>query len=123
MPPYVITEEETSWMTTQIADVVDQVDRRMTRRRSVVIAVLLWLVLAFVVWNVIFDRIIVLAGRRYSHDAMVLYRTSDQYLRIDDVMRPAIAHGVRVASAVAGTIAVVAMLLISLASARDRRHR
>lgn len=92
----------------------------MTRRRSVVVAVVLWMVFAFLVWNVIFDRIIVLAGRRYSHDATVLFRATGQYLRIDDVMRPAIAHGVRVASGVAGAIAVAAVVLIGLAAARDK---
>jgi hypothetical protein len=91
----------------------------MTRRRSVVIAVTLWLVLAFVVWNVIFDRVIVLAGRRYSHDAMVLFRTTGRYLYIDAVMRPAIVHGVLVASAVAAAIVLVALALILFAAARD----
>ena len=96
----------------------------MTRRRSVIVAIVLWLMFAFVVWNVIFDRIIVLAGRRYSHDAVVLYRTTGRYLHIDDVMRPSIAHGVRVASAVAAGIVVTAMILIRLAAVRDvRRER
>jgi hypothetical protein len=95
----------------------------VTRRRSTVVAVVLWLVFAALVWNVIFDRIIVLAGRRYSYDAAVLYATSGQYLHIDDAMRPAIAHGVRLASAVAGTIAVVSMLLIRVAAARDRKRQ
>jgi hypothetical protein len=94
----------------------------MTRRRSVIAAVVLWLAFAFLVWNVIFDRIIVLAGRRYSHDATVLYRTTGQYLRIDDVMRPAVAHGVRIASAVAVAIALVALIVIRLAAAHDARR-
>jgi hypothetical protein len=94
----------------------------MTHRRSVVTAVVLWLVLAFVVWNVVFDRVVVLAGRRYSHDAVVLYRTTGHYLRINDVMRPAVGYGVRLASGAAGTIAVVALVLIRLAAARDRQR-
>ena len=59
------------------------------------------MVFAFLVWNVIFDRILVLAGRRYSYDAAMAFRAG-HYLHIDDVMRPAIAHGVRVASLWAG---------------------
>ena len=94
----------------------------MTRQRSVVVAVVLWLVFAALVWNVVFDRVIVLAGRRYSYDAAVFYGASGQYLHIDDVMRPAIAHGVRLASIVAGAIAVVSLLLIRLAAARDRKR-
>ena len=42
----------------------------MTARRAVVAAVVLWLVFAGVVWNVVFDRMVVLAGRRYVHDAL-----------------------------------------------------
>ena len=91
-------------------------------RRRVTAAVVLWLVCAFLFWNVIFDRLIVLAGRRYSHDAMVYFRTTGKYLLIDDVMRPAIAHAFLVASLGAGAIAVVALLLIRVAAARDARR-
>ena len=92
--------------------------RRLRHRRAIVVAIVLWLVFAFVVWNVVFDRIIVLAGRRYAHDATVLYRTTGQYLLIDSVMRPAVAYGVKVASAVAGGIVVGALLLIRVAALR-----
>jgi hypothetical protein len=95
----------------------------MTQRRAVVVAIVLWLALAFVVWNVVFDRLIVLAGRRYSHDATVLYRSTGRYLRIDDVMRPAIRRGVAVASAVAGPIAIAGLLLIRFAASLDARRK
>ena len=91
----------------------------MNHRRRMVTAIVLWLVFAFVVWNVVFDRIVVLAGRRYSHDAMMLYRTTGRYLRIDDVMRPAVSHGLWVASSVALAIVAGAMVLIRLAALRD----
>lgn len=94
----------------------------MTARRRIITAVVLWVVLAFLVWNVIFDRIIVLAGRRYSYDATLAFRAG-HYLHIDDVMRPAISHGVRVASLWAGGIVVVGLVLIRLAVARDGRRR
>lgn len=90
----------------------------MTRRQLTLLAVVLWLVLAFVVWNVVFDRLIVLAGRRYSHDAAVLFRSTGRYLLINDVMRPAVAHASRVATAVAAAIVAVAMILIRIASNR-----
>lgn len=92
------------------------------RRPAVTAAIVLWLVFAFLVWNVIFDRLIVLAGRRYSHDATVYFRSTGKYLLIDEVMRPAIAHGVLVASVSAGAIAVAALLLIRGAAARDARR-
>jgi hypothetical protein len=93
----------------------------MSSRRTITWAVALWLVFALAVWNVVFDRIIVLAGRRYSHDAVVLYQTSHRYLLIDEVMRPAIAHALRVASVTAAAIAVAGLLLIRVAAARDAR--
>ena len=93
--------------------------RRLGHRRSIVVAVLLWLVFAFVVWNVIFDRIIVLAGRRYSYDAKLLYRTTGKYLLIDTEMRPALAHAVTVASIVAVAIVAGSLLLIRVAALRD----
>lgn len=94
----------------------------MMRDRKVLAAVVLWLTFAFLVWNVIFDRILVLAGRRYSHDALVQFRGTGTYLRIDEVMRPAAAYGVRVASLTAIVIAVGAMVLIRGAAKRDAQR-
>jgi hypothetical protein len=95
----------------------------MTGRRKVIAAVVLWLALAFAVWNVIFDRLLVLAGRRYVYDAALRFRTSHQYLRIDDVMRPAVGHAVRVASVSAAAVALGGLLLIRLAAAQDAKRR
>ncbi|MBS1817422.1 MAG: hypothetical protein JSU08_05815 [Acidobacteria bacterium] len=88
-------------------------------RRAVVAAVVLWVAFAFVVWNVIFDRMIVLAGRRYSHDAAVLYRSTGRYLLINDVMRPAVSHAAVVASSVAGAIIAVSLVAIAVAARRQ----
>ena len=118
MPPYVITEAETG-LDDHADSRGDRCDNcRMKNRRSVVEAVVLWLVFAFVVWNVVFDLVVVLAGRRYSREAENLYHATGQYLRIDDVMRPAVSHGVRLASGVAGTIAALALLLVGYAASR-----
>jgi hypothetical protein len=95
----------------------------MSVRRRIAVAVILWLTLAAVVWNVVFDRVIVLAGRRYSYDATVLYRSTGHYLLIKDVMPAAVTRGVRLASAIAGTIAVGGLLLIALAVRIDAARR
>jgi hypothetical protein len=95
----------------------------VSQRRAIITATVLWLVLAFVVWNVIFDRILVLAGRRYSYEAAITYRTTGKYLLINDVMRPAIAHGVRVASVAAVGIAVAGLVLIRVAANADAKRR
>jgi hypothetical protein len=92
--------------------------------RAVRWAVGLWLAFACVVWNVLFDRMLVLAGRRYSYDAYVLFHSTGQYLKIDDVMRPAVAHAFAVASVTAAGIIVVAMVLIRIATRIDtNRHQ
>jgi hypothetical protein len=91
-------------------------------RRAVGWAVGLWLTFAFVVWNVVFDRMLVLAGRRYSYDAYVLFHSTGRYLKIDDVMRPAVAHAFTVASLTASGIVVVSLTLIRIAATHDRRR-
>ena len=90
-----------------------------TRRRE---AVILWLVLAFLVWNVVFDRILVLAGRRYSYAAALAAGQAEGYVRIDDWMRPAVAHGVRVASLAGLSVAIVGLGAIAIASRFDQRR-
>jgi ABC-type Fe3+ transport system permease subunit len=91
-------------------------------RRSPRVAAALWLVLAFAVWNVIFDRILVLAGRRYGAAADTAAQHGHDYVRIDDWMRPAIVHGVRVASVVALAIALFGLMAVAIASRVDRKR-
>ena len=79
------------------------------------LAAVLWVVFAFLVWNVVFDRTLVLAGRRYSYAAAVAARRGEVLLRIDDWMRPAIRHGLLVASASALAVAVCGLAAIALA--------
>jgi hypothetical protein len=92
----------------------------MSAPRSVHLAVILWLLFAFAVWNVIFDRTVVLAGRRYVWAASTAAEQGGPFLRIDDWMRPAIASGIRIASAVSGAIVVLSMAAIYAAQRRDR---
>ncbi|HEX4346963.1 MAG TPA: hypothetical protein VHZ73_05285 [Vicinamibacterales bacterium] len=66
--------------------------RLRNTRTGAFAAIGLWAVCAFCVWNVVFDRVLVLAGRRYSlaaHDAARV----NTFLRIDDWMRPAASRG------------------------------
>lgn len=84
-------------------------------RRAVTVAVIVWVVFAAVVWNVIFDQLLIIAGRRYSYDAVVFYQTTHHYLRIDDVMRPAIAHAVRVSSLWSGALLAAGLVAVRFA--------
>jgi hypothetical protein len=92
----------------------------MSVSRPVRLAVVLWLLLAFAVWNVIFDRTLVLAGRRYVWAATIAAQHGGPFLRIDDWMRPAIADGIRAASAVSGAMVVLSMAAIYAAQRRAR---
>jgi hypothetical protein len=85
---------------------------------AVRVAAALWFVLAVVVWNVVFDRVLVVAGRQYVHAATLASRGSDPFLRIDDWMRPAITRAFRSASAAAGTVLAAGLGLIAVAAPR-----
>jgi hypothetical protein len=88
---------------------------RNNPRRAGLVAVVLWAVLALVVWNVVFDRIVVLAGREFVNAAYVAARSRQPYLRVDAWMRPAIARGVRLATYAAAAVFAVGAAAIALA--------
>jgi hypothetical protein len=88
--------------------------------RAVRVALALWFVLAFAVWNVVFDRLVVVAGRQYVHSAVAADSGQRPPVLINDWMRPAIARAARLA-----TVAGVAVLAGGVAAigivARRRR--
>jgi hypothetical protein len=84
------------------------------------IATALWIAWAIVVWNVVFDRVLVLAGRRYVYAAYLSARDSNGFLNPGDAMRPAIVRGFWLASVSAGTLAAIG--LVSVAALSRRRH-
>jgi hypothetical protein len=92
----------------------------MTFAARVRLAAVLWVVLAFLVWNVIFDRILVIAGRQYAWRATDAFHAGS-YLRIADTMPAAIHHGVRVASFWAAVVAVGGLTAVWFASKSNRR--
>ena len=64
----------------------------------------LWLAATVVVWNGVFDRVIIEAGRAYVRTAADAAQRPGPYARIDDSMRPAIPRALVLASAVAGAM-------------------
>jgi hypothetical protein len=92
----------------------------MKRPRAVRVAVALWITLAFCAWNVIFDQIIVNAGRAYVFAASVSAAQYHTYLLIDDWMRPAVNRALVTASVAAIAILAVGLLAIGAAARRDR---
>jgi len=68
------------------------------------VVVALWLAGTVVVWNVVFDRVLIDAGREYVRTAADAARGSGPYARIDDSMRPAVPRALVLASSAAGVI-------------------
>jgi len=89
----------------------------MSRTR---LAAALWIAWAVVVWNVVLDQTIVLAGRRYIEAAIGAAQRGGPYLRIDDWMRPAAARGVWLATAAASAILLTGFISLR-AAARSTR--
>ena len=83
------------------------------------VAIALWIALAIVAWNVVFDRVLVVAGRQYVHAATRAARGSGPYVRVDDWMRPAERRALWMASVAGGTILAAGLVSISLATRRS----
>jgi len=78
-------------------------------RRAIRFAGALWIAWAIVVWNVVFDHVIVVAGREYIHAASVAAQSGGPFARIDDWMRPATTRALWIASASAGAILLLGL--------------
>jgi len=78
------------------------------------LARILWVVLAIVVWNVVFDRVLVLAGRQYVYAATLAARDG-VYLFAKDWMASAVARGFWLASAGAAIILAAGLVLVEVA--------
>jgi hypothetical protein len=85
--------------------------------RQARLARILWIVFAVVIWNVVFDRVLVLAGREYVYAAALAARDG-VYLFAKDWMASAVARGFWLASAGAALILAAGLALVSLASKR-----
>ena len=71
------------------------------------VVVALWLAGTVVVWNVVFDRVLIDAGREYVRTAADAARGSGPYARIDDSMRPAVPRALVLATSAAGVMLAV----------------
>ena len=78
----------------------------------------LWIIWAVVVWNVVFDQVIVRAGRDYLVAAGRASTTHGPRPNMDAYMRPAAERGVRIATAAGAVI-----LFTGLAAVRAAAHR
>ncbi len=79
------------------------------------IALALWIAWAVIVWNVVFDRVIVVAGRRYIAAATAPGAARPN---MDDFMQPAVARGLWIASAAGGAVFLTGLACVRVAVQR-----
>ena len=79
----------------------------MALPRKARLAAALWLIFAVVVWNVVFDRMVVVAGRLYIAAAKEVAQNGDSVLLIGDWMPAAVARAFWVASAAGSGVATI----------------
>ncbi len=72
--------------------------------RAARLAAALWIALAIVVWNDVFDQVIITSARHYLYAAFASAHTGGPYLRIIDAMAPAVARARWLATAAAAPI-------------------
>ena len=82
----------------------------------------LWIVWAILAWNVVFDHVIVVAGREYLAAAIVA-ANSGAYARMDDWMRPAITRGLWIATGSSALILLVGFAAIRHATTNENAAR
>ena len=76
---------------------------------AVRLARVLCLVWAVLTWNVVFDHMIVVAGRRYIAAARGAAASGAPFANMDAFMRPAVTRGVWIATASAAAILLLAL--------------
>ena len=80
--------------------------------QAVRVARALWIAWAVIVWNVVFDQVIVRAGQRLIDEA----GRAAIGINLDDFMRPAVTRGLWIATLAASAILVVGLSSIRLAT-------
>ena len=82
----------------------------------------LWIAWAILLWNVIFDRVIVVAGREYIAAAgRAAASPAGPFANMDDWMRPAVTRGFWIATAAGGVVLVAGLAAVHRAGRRASR--
>ena len=76
----------------------------------------MWIALAVVVWNVVFDHVIVVAGRSYIAAARRAAAAGGAFANMDDWMRPAVTRGFWMATAAGAAVLVAGVVAVSVSA-------
>ena len=85
------------------------------------LACALWILWAVLVWNVVFDLVIVVAGRSYIAAAGRAAASHAGFANMDDWMRPAVTRGFWIATVAGGVIVLVGLAAVRSAQASALR--
>ncbi len=98
-----------------------RVDAWRQPRQAARIARVLWIVWAIVVWNVVFDRVIVVAGRAFivAASAQAAAFPAGPFAVMDDWMRPAVVRGFWIATATCVGLVIAGLTLVNYAARRS----
>jgi hypothetical protein len=88
----------------------------VTLTRGARLAAALWIVWAVILWNVVFDQVLVFAARHYVVAALVAANGPGPYARIDDWLGPAVTRAFWAATVCA--MILLAVLFAGLRAAR-----
>jgi hypothetical protein len=87
-------------------------------RSAARIARALWIAWAVIVWNVVFDHVIVVAGRSYIAAARRAAVTAGPFANMDDWMRPAVTRGFWIATASGAFVLLTGLAAVARAGRR-----
>ena len=85
-------------------------------RTSARLARALWIAWAVIVWNVVFDHEIVVAGRDYIAAARAAAVAAGPFANMDEWMRPAVTRGFWMATAAGAAVLFTGFAAVSLSS-------
>ena len=78
---------------------------------------------AVIVWNVVFDHVIVVAGRSYIAAARAAAASAGSFANMDDWMKPAVTRGLWIATAAGGAILIAGLAAVHAAATSRNSSR
>jgi hypothetical protein len=86
------------------------------------LAVALWLTLAFVTWNVVFDRSVFLAGSQFTRDNVERWQRGDAVPTIETAYRPHVRRAAIRASGWAASVLIIGAVTLVVTSRKTQDH-